>query len=44
MKGVLPRLVRWTRRAGTRDFYPAFATLASPAQNIVFLTADFYKY
>jgi hypothetical protein len=30
MKGVLPWLVRWTRRAGTRDIFPALAALVSP--------------
>jgi hypothetical protein len=38
MIGVLPWLVRWTRRAGTRDFYPALAALVSVVQNIIFLT------
>jgi hypothetical protein len=38
MKGVLPWLVRWARRAGTRDFYPALAALVSPVQNVFFLT------
>ncbi len=36
MKGVLPWLVCWARRAGTRDFYPALAALVSPIQNILF--------
>jgi hypothetical protein len=36
MKGVLPWLVRWARRAGIRiiDFCPALAALVSPVQNI----------
>jgi hypothetical protein len=34
MKGVLPWLVRWACRAGTRDFCPALAALVSPIQNI----------
>jgi hypothetical protein len=34
MKGILPWLVPWARRAGTRDFYPDFAALVSPVQNI----------
>jgi hypothetical protein len=39
MKGVpLCMVVRWARRAGTRDFYPALAALVSPVQNIFFLT------
>ncbi len=43
MKGVLPWLVRWARRAGTRDFYPALAALVSPAQNIIFLTVYYFN-
>jgi hypothetical protein len=42
MIGVLPRLVRWTRRAGTLDFCPALAGLFSPVQNIMFLTVHFF--
>jgi hypothetical protein len=38
IKGVLPWLVRWARRAGTRDFYIALAALVSPVQNMFFLT------
>jgi hypothetical protein len=38
MKGVLPWLVRWARRAETKDLYPAFAILVSPVQNIFSLT------
>ncbi len=34
IKGILPCLVRWTRRSGTRDFCPTLAALVSPAQNI----------
>ncbi len=37
---VLPWLVRWARRAGTRDFYPAMAVLVSLEQNNIFLTAN----
>ncbi len=33
-KGVLPWLVRWACRAGTRDFCPALAALVSTVQNI----------
>jgi hypothetical protein len=36
MKGVFLWLVRWARRAGTRDFRPALAALVSPIQNIIF--------
>jgi hypothetical protein len=43
MKGVLPWLVRWTRRAGTIDFCHALAALVSPVQNIIFLTSTFYS-
>ncbi len=42
MKGVLPWLVRWTRRAGTKDFCPALAAIVSPAQNVIFLTVHFF--
>jgi hypothetical protein len=41
MKGVLPRLIRWARHAGTRDFYLALAALVSPVQNIFFLSGHF---
>ncbi len=34
IKRVLPWLVRWARRAGTRYFYPASAALISPVQNM----------
>jgi hypothetical protein len=34
MKVVLPWLVRWAHRAGTRDFGPALAALVGPGQNI----------
>ncbi len=44
MQGVLPRLVRWARRAVTRDFCPALAALISPGQNIIFLTAHFFHF
>jgi hypothetical protein len=42
MKGVLPCLVRWTRRAGAIDFCSAFAALVSPVQNIIFLTSHYF--
>jgi hypothetical protein len=35
-KRILTWLVRWARRAGTRDFYPALAALVGPVQNIFF--------
>ncbi len=41
MIGVLHQLVRWTRRAGEINFYPALADLVSPVQNIILLTAHF---
>jgi hypothetical protein len=37
MKRVLPCLVRWAYRAGTRDLYPALAALVGPFQYIFFL-------
>jgi hypothetical protein len=42
VKGVLPWLVRWARRAGIIDFFPALAALVIPEQNIIFLTAHFF--
>ncbi len=33
MKGVLPWFVRWARRVGTKDFYPALGALVSPVEN-----------
>jgi hypothetical protein len=42
MKGVLPWLVHWTRRAGTTDFRPALAALVSLIQNNIFLTAHLF--
>jgi hypothetical protein len=38
LNGVLPGLVRWACRTGTRDFYPSLAALDSPVQNIFFRT------
>jgi hypothetical protein len=43
MKGVLPWLVRWARRVGTRDFYPALAALVSPVQNFIFFTVNYFN-
>jgi hypothetical protein len=40
MKGVLPWLVRWARRAGTVDFCLALAALVRPVKNSIFLTAN----
>ncbi len=42
MKGVLLWLVRWARRAGTRDFWPALAALVGIVQTIFFLTAHYF--
>jgi hypothetical protein len=42
MKGVLPYLVHWARRAGTKDFYPALSALVRSVQNICFLAAHFF--
>ncbi len=42
LKGILPRLVRWACRTGTRNLYPALAALASPVQIIFFRNADFH--
>jgi hypothetical protein len=36
IKGVLPWLVCWACRAGTRDFCSALAALVGPVQNIFF--------
>jgi hypothetical protein len=44
MKGVLPWLVRWARRAGTGDFCSTFAALVSPVENIFFLTVHYFNY
>ncbi len=38
MKEVLPWLVRWACRAGTREFCSALAALVGPVQHIFFLT------
>ncbi len=40
MKEVLPCLVRWARRAGTRDFCSYLADLVGPVQ--IFLTAHYF--
>jgi hypothetical protein len=36
MKGILPWLVHWACRAGTKEFAPALAALLDPVQNIFF--------
>jgi hypothetical protein len=43
MKGVLSRLVRWARRAGTRDFCPTLPALVGPVQNIFFLRQTLFQ-
>ncbi len=43
MKGVPPWLVRWTCRAGTRDFCSALAALIGPDQNIFLLTVHCFN-
>ncbi len=40
-KGVLPWLVRWACRAGTREFCSALAALVGPVQNVIFLTVHY---
>ena len=42
MKEVLPWLVRWARRAGTKDLCPVLAALVSPVQNIIFLATYYF--
>jgi hypothetical protein len=42
MKGVLPWLVDWACRAGTRDFCSALAAQVGPVQNIFFLTVHYF--
>jgi hypothetical protein len=43
MKGVLPWLVPWACRAGTRDFCPAFAVPVGTVQNTFFLTVHYFN-
>ncbi len=43
MKGVLPWLVCWACRAGTRDFCPALGALVDPVQNNFFLTIHYFN-
>jgi hypothetical protein len=43
-KVVLPWLVHWARRAGTKDFYSALDALVSPLQNIFFLTPHTFSF
>jgi hypothetical protein len=41
MKGVHLWLVRFARRARTKDFYPALAALIIPVQNMFRLTVNY---
>jgi hypothetical protein len=43
MNEVLPRLVRCSCHAGTRDFCPALAALVGPVQNNFFLTIHYFN-
>jgi hypothetical protein len=43
IKGVLPLLVRWACRAGTRDFCSSLAALVVPVQNIFFLAVHYFN-
>jgi hypothetical protein len=44
MRGVLPWLVRWACRAGTRDFCSALAALIGLVQHIFFLNVHFFNF
>ncbi len=39
---VIPWLVRWTCRAGTRDFCPALAARVGPVQKYFFLAVHYF--
>jgi hypothetical protein len=43
LKGVLPWVVRWACRAGTRNFCPIWAALVGPVQNIFFLSVHYFN-
>ncbi len=43
IKGVLPWLVRWACRSGTRYFCPASAALVSPVENKFFSRRTLFK-
>ncbi len=43
MKVILPWLVRWACRAGTRNFCPALAALVGPVQHIFFLAIHYFN-
>ncbi len=44
MEGALSWLVRWARRAGTRDFYQTLAALVTgqPSKNDFFLNVHYF--
>jgi hypothetical protein len=42
MNGVLPWLVRWTRRAGTIDIFFCLGCSSQPSTKYYFLTAHFF--
>ncbi len=44
MKGVLPWLVRWVRRPGTRDFRPASAAVVGPIKKYFFLSRTLFHF
>ncbi len=44
LKGILPWLVRWACRAGTRDFFSALSALVSSMQNIFFPHHTLFKF
>jgi hypothetical protein len=44
MKSVLPWLVRWACRTGTRDLCSALAALVGRVENIFSLTLHYYNY
>jgi hypothetical protein len=41
MKGILPCLVRWACRAGTRDFLSCLGCSSQPVKNVFSLTAHY---
>jgi hypothetical protein len=43
VKGVLPWLVCWACRAGTRDLCPALAALVGTVQYIFFLNVHYFN-
>jgi len=43
LKWILPWLVRWARRASTRDFCPALVAEVGAVQNIIFLNVHYFS-